>query len=163
MAEVGAGEAMLTAAERREIQTELVHVERKQAAFLDALKIVQRHRGFVSDEALAALAAFLEIAPERLESLATFYNLIFRLPVGRHVILLCDSIACWILGQERLQEHLTTTLGIAMGETTRDGRFTLLPVPCLGACDRAPAMIIDGELYTELTEARIDEVLRAHE
>ena len=71
-----------------------------------------------------------------LESVATFYSLIFRKPVGRHVILLCDSVSCWIMGYETVRDHLRRRLGIDLGETTPDGRFTLLTIPCLGACDR---------------------------
>jgi NADH-quinone oxidoreductase subunit E len=152
----------LSAEERREIDAELAQAERVEAAFLEALKIVQRHRRWVSDEALLALAAHLRVAPERLEALATFYNLIFRRPVGRHVILLCDSVVCWMLGEERLLGHMSARLGVGFGGTTPDERFTLLPVPCLGACDRAPAMWIDGDLHTELTEARIDQILESY-
>jgi NADH-quinone oxidoreductase subunit E len=149
----------LSAEETREIDAELAHAERPEAVWLDALKIVQRHRRWVSDDALLALAAHLRTAPERLEELATFYNLIYRKPVGRHVVLLCDSVVCWMLGEERLLAHMTARLGVGFGGTTADDRFTLLPVPCLGACDRAPAMWIDGDLHTDLTEARIDEIL----
>ncbi len=150
---------MLSEVERAEIDAELAQAERPEAAWLDSLKVVQRHRRWVSDEALLDLAAHLEVAPERLEALATFYNLIFRRPVGRHVVLLCDSIVCWMLGEERLLEHLRARLGVGFGGTTADDRFTLLPIPCLGACDHAPAMWIDGTLHTDLTEARIDEIL----
>ena len=154
--------ASLSTAEVREIAGALEHAERPEAAYLDALKIVQRHRRWVSDEALRALAAHLQVAPERMESLATFYNLIFRHPVGRHVILLCDSVACWMLGEEKLREHLRARLGIDFGETTADDRFTLLPVPCLGACDHAPAAWIDGDLHGDLTEEKLDTILEAH-
>jgi len=152
----------LSAVEAREIDAALAHAERPAAAYLDALKILQQHRRWVSDEALAALAAHLGVAPERLESLATFYNLIFRRPVGRHVILLCDSVTCWMLGEEKLRDHLRAQLGIGFGETTADGRFTLLPVPCLGACDHAPAAWIDGDLHTDLTETKLERILEAY-
>jgi NADH-quinone oxidoreductase subunit E len=113
----------------------------------------------VSDEALADVAAFLDMSAAELDSVATFYNLIFRRPVGEHVILICDTISCWIVGQEELYAHLKSRLGIDWGQTTTDGRFTLLPVPCLGACDRAPVIMIDGDLHGDLTPARIDEIL----
>lgn len=154
--------ATLTAVEAREIDEALAHAERPEAAYLDLLKIVQQHRRWVSDEALQALAARLGVAPERLESLATFYNLIFRRPVGRHVILLCDSVACWMLGEEKLRDRLRAQLGIDFGETTADDRFTLLPVPCLGACDHAPAAWIDGDLHTDLTETKLERILEAY-
>jgi len=90
---------------------------------------------------------------------ATFYNLIFRKPVGRHVVMLCDSVSCWIMGYERMREHLTSRLGIQFGETTPDNRFTLLPIVCLGACDHAPAMIVNNNLHGDLDPDKIDKLL----
>ena len=126
---------------------------------IEALKIVQQHRGWVSDEGIADVAEALQMTPAELEGVATFYNMIFRKPVGKHVILLCDSVSCWIMGYERLREHLRARLGIGLGETTADGRFTLLPNVCLGACDHAPAMMIDNAHYQDLDPARLDEIL----
>lgn len=153
---------MLTEEEKREIEAELRHYDRKQAAGLDALKIVQRHRGWVSDESLRDVAELLEMTPAELDSVATFFNLIFRRPVGQHLILLCDSVSCWIMGCDRLREHLTARLGIGFGETTPDGLFTLLPMACLGACDHAPAMMIDGELYGDLDAEKVDGILHKY-
>jgi len=123
---------------------------------------VQRHRGWVSDESVRDIAELLEMSPADLDGVATFYNLIFRKPVGRHVVMLCNSVSCWILGYERMREHLISQLGIQFGETTPDDRFTLLPIVCLGACDHAPAMLVDNELHTDLSPDRIDEVLEAY-
>ena len=150
---------MLTAEEKKEIEAEFPRYEQKRAACVEALKIVQRHRGWVSDEALIAVADFLEMTPAELDGVATFYNLIFRKPVGKHIILVCDSVSCWIMGYERILQHLQDRLGIVLGETSADGVFTLLPIVCLGACDQAPAMMIDDELYGNLDPAKIDEIL----
>lgn len=150
---------MLTDRERQEIEAELGHYPEKRAVCIEALKIVQRHRGWVSDESLRDLATFLEMTPDELDGVATFYNLIFREPVGRHVILVCDSVSCWIMGYDRLRERLTARLGIQPGQTTADGRFTLLPIVCLGTCDHAPAMMIDEELYRDLEPDKLDAVL----
>jgi len=98
-----------------------------------------------------------------LDSVATFYNLIFRKPVGRHIILLCDSISCWVMGYENIKEQLSAKLKIGYGETTIDGKFTLLPNPCLGTCDCAPALMIDKDLYRNLTVERLDEILSKYE
>src|SRR5574340_138372 len=125
---------MLTEEERQEIEVEIPHYAQKQAVCIDAMKIIQRHRGWVSDDSLEDLAEFLGMTTDELDSVATFYNLIFRKPVGKHVILLCDSISCWIMGYDRLCEHLTNRLGIGLGETTADQQFTLLPIVCLGTC-----------------------------
>lgn len=153
---------MLTPEERREIEAELEHYPKKEAVSIDAMKIVQRHRGWVSDESLRDIAELLEMSPSELDSVATFYNLIFRKPVGRHVILLCDSVSCWIMGYRRQLEHLQSRLEIRPGETSADGRFTLLPIMCLGACDRAPAMMIDDDLHTDLEPRRIDRLLEGY-
>ena len=150
---------VLTEEERQEIEAELHQYAQKRAVCIDALKIVQRRRGWVSDESVRDLAEFLEMTPDELDSVATFYNLIFRKPVGRRVILICDSVSCWIMGYDRIREHLTTRLGVELGETSADGEFTMLPIACLGACDHAPALMIDEALYQDLEPQGIDRIL----
>jgi NADH-quinone oxidoreductase subunit E len=153
---------MLTAKEKKEIEAEFPRYEQKRAACVEALKIVQRHRGWVSDETLIDVAEFLELNPAELDAVATFYNLIFRKPVGKHIILVCNSVSCWIMGSERILKHLQDRLCIVLGETSADGVFTLLPIVCLGACDQAPAMMIDDQLYGNLDSAKIDEILSTY-
>lgn len=150
---------MLTEKEKREIAAEFPQYENRQAACIDALKIVQEHRGWVSDESIADLAEFLEMTPEELDSVATFYNLIFRKPVGRHTVMLCDSISCWVMGYEAVRERIKERLGVSFGETTPDGEFTFLPVVCLGTCDHAPAMMVDADLHRDLSPDQIDAIL----
>ena len=150
---------MLTAEERQEIEAEFPYYEQKRAVCIEAMKIVQRHRGWVSDESLRDIAQVLEMSPDELDSVATFYNMIFRRPVGKHVILVCDSVSCWVMGYDGIREQLTHRLGIQLGETSADGRFTLLPVACLGACDHAPALMIDNDLYRDLDSKQVDEIL----
>jgi NADH-quinone oxidoreductase subunit E len=154
---------MLTTEEIQEIEEAIKQVPVKKAACIEALKIVQEHRRWVSDESLKEVAAYMSMSPEELDSVATFYNLIFRRPVGRHIILLCDSISCWVMGYETILEHLTKTLGIKYGETSADGRYTLLPNPCLGTCDCAPALMIDNDLYRNLTIDQLDEILKKYD
>ena len=153
---------MLTVEEKEEIETELARYPTKEAVCIDAMKIVQRHRGWVSDESVRDIAELLEMSPADLDGVATFYNLIFRKPVGRHVVMLCNSVSCWIMGYERMREHLASRLGIEFGETSHDNRFTLLPIVCLGACDHAPAMLVDNELHVDLDPGRIDGVLEGY-
>lgn len=153
---------MLSEQERKEIEAHSRHYPNNRSACIEALKIVQRYRGWVSDEGIKDVADALQMAPAELEGVATFYNMIFRKPVGRHVILLCDSVSCWIMGCECLREHLHARLGIGLGETSADGSFTLLPNVCLGACDHAPVMMIGDALYQDLDPARIDEILDRH-
>ncbi len=151
---------MLSEQERQEIEEEIPHYAQKQAVCIDALKIIQRHRGgWVSDEAIHDLAAFLEMTPEELDAVATFYNLIFREPVGRHVIMLCNSVSCYVMGYDRVRARLREILGVDFGGTTSDGRFTFLPIVCLGICDHAPAMMIDQETFTDLQDGKVEEAL----
>jgi NADH-quinone oxidoreductase subunit E len=154
---------MLSTEEIHEIEKAISIVPVRKAAGIEALKIVQEHRRWVSDESLRDVAAYMKMSPEELDSVATFYNLIFRRPVGRHVILICDSISCWVMGYENILHHLTNHLGIKLGQTTKDDRFTLLPNCCLGTCDRAPALMIDNDLYRNLTTDQLDEILEKYE
>jgi NADH-quinone oxidoreductase subunit E len=153
---------MLTPEEQREIEEEARHFPVRRAACIDALRVVQKHRGWVPDEAVKDIADFLHTSADDVDSVATFYNLIHRKPVGRHVIMVCDSVSCWIMGYDRMRDHLKTRLGVEMGQTSADGRFTLLPVVCLGACDHAPTMTIDGEMHRDLTPQKIDEILERY-
>ncbi|MDA8168954.1 MAG: NADH-quinone oxidoreductase subunit NuoE [Nitrospiraceae bacterium] len=154
---------MLTETERREIEQELKSYGRKRAAGVEALKIVQRHRGWVSDEHLEEVAGILGVTPDELDGTATFYSLVFRREVGRHVILVCDSISCWITGYEDILCRLQNVLGIGLGGTTPDGRFTLLPVCCLGVCEQAPAVLIDGKVHGNLSPEKIESLLEKYE
>lgn len=153
---------MLSAEEQKEIQAEMKQYPDKKSVCIDAMKIVQRHRGWVSDESLRDIAGLLEMSVEDLDGVATFYNLIYRKPVGRHVILVCDSVSCWIMGYDRICEALSKKLGVQLGETTADSRFTLLPIVCLGACDHAPVMMVDGDLHRDLDPPKLDRVLETY-
>lgn len=144
------------------IRLEASHYERPQAACIEALKIVQRRHGWVPDDAIPAIARVLGVGPASVEGVATFYSLIFRQPVGRHVILVCDSSSCFLTGSDQLRQNLSGRLGIELGETTADNRFTLLPVCCLGACDGAPAMMIDDEVYGPVGADDLADVLERY-
>lgn len=148
----------LTAAEIEEIEHEMTLYPDKRAVGLEALKIVQRHQGWVSDESLLAIAAFLGIPAADLEGVATFFNLVYRRPVGRRVILFCDSVSCWIMNCDDLRAHIERSLGVTFGGTTADGEFTFLPVPCLGDCDHAPVMMVGPDLHRDLTPEKVDQV-----
>lgn len=154
---------MLKPEEAAELEHELTIVPRRQGACIEALRVVQRHRGWVSDEAVRDVAEHLEMSSEEVDSIASFYNLIFRRPVGRHPILLCDSVSCWILHCDRVREALRQRLGIGFGETSADGRFTLLPIQCLGCCDRAPALMVDEDLHVGVSPDDLDGILRRYE
>jgi NADH-quinone oxidoreductase subunit E len=150
---------MLTPEEIRELEADLAHYPQKQSGCVDALKIVQRRRGWISDDTLREVAVYLEMTPEELDGVATFYPVIFRRQVGRHIIRICDSVSCWIMGYEKVYSALNGTLGIRLGETTADGRFTLLPSACLGVCEHAPALMIDDDLIADWNPGNVDGIL----
>jgi NADH-quinone oxidoreductase subunit E len=154
---------MLTTEEKHEIDKAIQIVPQRKSACIEALKVVQQHRRWISDDSLRDVAEYMNMRTEELDSVATFYNLLFRRPVGRHVILLCDSISCWVMGYDQLRIHLEEKLGIKYGETTPDDRFTLLPNCCLGTCDRAPALMIDRDLYQNVTPEQLDAILQQYE
>ena len=149
---------MLSEEETAEIEAEVAHLPDRESAAIDALLIVQKYRGWVSDESLYAIANLLEMSAEQLDSIATFYNLIYRQPVGRNVVMVCDSVSCYVMGADGLGKAIQEHLGIAFGGTTDDDRFTLLPIVCLGACDKAPTMMIDEELIENVAAERLGEI-----
>ena len=110
----------------------------------------------------AIVATMISMSADELDGVATFYNLIYRRPVGRHVILLCDSVSCYIVGYEKIRRALEAKLGIRYGETTSDDRFTLLPIACLGACERGPALMIDEDTHFNVTAERLDQILAGY-
>jgi len=150
---------MLTPDELKDIEHEAAHYDQKRAASIEALKIVQKRRGWVSDEAVKDIAAVLDMSPEELDNVATFYSLIYRRPVGRHVVSVCDSVSCWILGYDKLRAKLKEKLGVDLGQTTPDGRYTLLPNACLGCCDKGPALMVGEDLHTKVDPDHLGPVL----
>jgi NADH-quinone oxidoreductase subunit E len=151
---------VLTDNEIEAIEHECSLYEIRPAAAIDALQIVQRERRWISDESLYAIANMLTMSATELEGVATFYNLIYRHPVGEHVIHLCDSVSCWLHDYQSIAKHLSKTLKIEFGQTTSDGKITLLPNVCLGCCDKAPALMLDGELVENLNIEVIDNLLK---
>ncbi len=143
------------------ITHELGIMETPEAAGIEALKVVQQYRGWISDESLFAIADMLQMPASQLEGVATFYNLIYRQPVGRFVIHLCDSISCHLLDYQRVFESISSHLDIEYGQTSADGMFTLLSNACLGACDKSPVMMIGKKQYTNLTPESAVSVLQS--
>jgi NADH-quinone oxidoreductase subunit E len=150
---------MLSRTEEDRIREEREHAGGARAAVSEALMVLQESRGWVSDEGVAEVADALGLSLAEVESVATSYELIFRRVVGRHVILVCDSVSCWVTGYPEIIARLQSHLGIGLGATTPDGKFSLLPAGCLGACEQAPAMMVDGELFGNLTPDRALEIL----
>lgn len=153
---------VLSETERSAIEHEMHHYEDPRAASIEALKIVQKARGWVPDGAADAIGEILGIPASDVEGVATFYSQIFRQPVGRHIIRVCDSMTCFIGGHESVLGAIEQQLGIAPGQTTDDGRFTLIPVCCLGNCDKAPAMMIDDDTFGDVQANGVAALLEAY-
>lgn len=150
----------LTATELSEIDHEISIMETREAAGIEALKIVQAHRGWVSDDSLLAIAQYLKMSSAELEGVATFYNLIYRQPVGQYVIHLCDSVSCHLTGYAEVLAAIKAHLSIDYGQTSSDGLFTLLSNACLGGCDKSPVMMIGKEHYQHLTPESAVQILQ---
>ena len=131
----------------------------KRAALIPALHACQDHFGFVSNGTAAALAERLGIAPGYVADTLSFYTMLRTEPAGKYHIEVCQTISCALLGADSLADHLAEKLGIGFGEVTPEGKFSLGKVECIGACEQAPAMLINNELYGNLSVKRVDEIL----
>ncbi len=142
------------------LQQKIASVEHPRELAVDMMLTLQNYFGYLSDEALEEGAVLLGMTPLELEELATFYDFIYREPVGRFVIHVCDGVICWMNGYGSVVDYLSKKLGIKPGGTTEDGLFTLLPTACIGYCDLSPAMLINGKPYGPLTPEKIDGILQ---
>lgn len=147
---------MLPETLRDQLHARLAHSPHPREHAVDVLFALQEHYGFLSDEAVVEAAGLLALTPLEVDELATFYTFLYRKPVGRHVLHVCDGTVCWLEGGDSVLGHLRKTLGVEPGETTPDGLFTLLPVCCIGYCDRAPALLVDLRVHGNLTPETID-------
>jgi len=124
------------------------------------LRIMLDEKKHLGESDAVFIANYLDLPPMQVKEALTWYTMFYRQPVGKHVIKVCRNIACSLMGAERIIDHLSTKLGIKPGETTPDGRFTLLLVECLASCGTAPAMQIDDDYHEQLTEGKIDQILK---
>ncbi len=150
---------MLPEDKKERLQAQILESEAPREEAINVMFTLQKHYGYLSDEAVAEAADLLGMTTLEIEELATFYDFLYREPVGAYVIHVCDSAICWMYGEETVMDYLVKTLAIAPGETTVDGLFTILPVCCVGYCDHAPVMLINGKPYGPLTPESIDRIL----
>jgi len=136
---------------RHELQRRVADAITPREAAVDVMKELQRHYGWLTDEAVGEAAALLGLSPLHVEELATFYEMIYRRPVGRNVIHVCDSVSCWAMGGKTLLRHMAHHLGIEPGQTTPDGAVTLLPCSCLGNCGNGPTLMIGETIHHRVT------------
>jgi NADH-quinone oxidoreductase subunit E len=143
----------------KDLQEHIAKTEHPRELVVDVMFRLQNHYGYLSDEALEEGAQLLGMTSLEMEELATFYDFIYRKPVGKFVIHVCDGVVCWMNGHESVMDYLCMKLGIKPGETTEDGLFTILPTACIGYCDLSPAMLINGRPYGPLTPEKVDDTL----
>jgi NADH-quinone oxidoreductase E subunit len=129
------------------------------AALIPALHACQRHFGFISEGAALALARRLGLSPSHVADTLSFYSMLRTEPVGKYHIEICQTLTCAITGADFLADYLTEKLGVGFGDVTPDGKFSLGKIECVGACEQAPAMLVNNELYGNLSAKRIDEIL----
>ncbi len=133
---------------------------RQRSAVIAALHAVQHAEGYLSPEAMQAVAAYLELPPIQVFEVAAFYSMFETRPVGRHSISVCTNISCMLCGGDEILEQVKRKLGIEPGQSTPDGRFYLKQeFECLAACNNAPMMMVDHVYYENLTPERVDEIL----
>ena len=144
---------------RERIDRILARYPTKQAALLPVLWVAQETWGWVSREAAEEVARLLELSPAHVSGVLTFYTMYNLRPVGRHLLQFCTSISCHIAGAGRLLDHCRNRLGIDLGQTTEDGRFTMVEVECIAGCDRAPSMMINDAYHEPMDAARLDALL----
>ncbi len=150
---------MLSDEIKKTLMDQIAAVEHPRELAVDVMYAIQDHYGYLTDEAVQETAGLLGMSALEVEQLATFYTFIYREPVGKYVIHVCDSVVCWMDGYDSIQQYLCQKLGIQPGETSPDGLFTLLPVCCIGYCDRSPAMLINRKAYGNLTAEKIDRII----
>jgi NADH-quinone oxidoreductase subunit E len=151
---------MLSEATRNSIAALIDRYPHRRSALLPALHLVQDEHGYVSEEAMADVGGILRLTPADVQSVASYYTMFFKHPVGRHVIDICTNLSCKARGCDKLVAHVLSALNVELGGSTADGRFYVHAVECLGQCERAPLLEIDLEPYGPLTTPEaIDAVL----
>lgn len=144
---------------RKKIDEIVARYPQKEAAILPLLHIIQQEFGSISPDSEKRVAKILKIKPIRVREVVTFYTMLNREPVGKYHIQVCSNLTCSLLGSEKLIDYLKEKLGIKPGQTTKDKKFTLSLVECLGACEQAPSMMVNFDYYGNLDKKKIDKIL----
>ncbi|MCZ6528625.1 MAG: NADH-quinone oxidoreductase subunit NuoE [Thermodesulfobacteriota bacterium] len=133
--------------------------ETKQSSLIPLLREIQNEFGHLSNESMEEAAKMLEISPSSVQNVATFYTMFFTEPVGKHVVWVCRTLSCALRGAEHVEHYMCDKLGIKTGETTPDGKITLMEAECLASCGTAPVMLVDDTLEENLTKESVDKVI----
>jgi NADH-quinone oxidoreductase subunit E len=143
----------------KKINAIIVKSETKRSALIPVLREIQNEHGYLSAESMEETANMLEISPSSVQNVATFYTMFFTEPAGKHVVWVCRTLSCALRGAEHVEHYMCDKLGIKTGETTPDGKITLMEAECLASCGTAPVMLVDDTLEENLTRARVDQVI----
>jgi NADH-quinone oxidoreductase subunit E len=144
---------------RERINTIVSGSETSQSALIPVLREIQNEFGYLSNESMEEAAGILGLPPSSVQNVATFYTMFFRKPVGEHVIWLCRTLSCALRGAEHVEHHMCERLGVRTGETTPDGKITLMEAECLASCGTAPVMLVDDKLEENLTKEKVDRLI----
>jgi NADH-quinone oxidoreductase E subunit len=151
---------MFSEANETKLNEIISHYPVKRSAVLPALYIAQEEHGYVTDADVQYIATRLGMRVNEVEEVVTFYTMYSRQPVGKYKLQVCRTLSCMLLGAEEITEHLSEKLGVEVGETTADGRFTLQEVECLGFCDLAPCLQVNFDYHEKVTRESVDGIIK---
>lgn len=148
-----------TSENKKEFEKLLTHYPNKRAAMLPTLWIAQKQFGWISQKVMEYVAVLLDVPPIKVYEVVTFYTMFNQKQVGKYHIQLCRTLSCELCGKGEILNHLKKKLGVGIGETSTDAKYTLSEVECLGSCGTAPMMQVNNDYYENLTPLKVDEIL----
>jgi NADH-quinone oxidoreductase subunit E len=150
---------MLSQEAQQHIRDLIGKYPRKRSALIPSLHLAQKEAGYLSNDTIAEIAKIFDLSPNEVLEVVSFYTMLYKKPMGKYVIQVCTNISCLLCNAEDIVAHLTGKLGIRFGETTQDGKYTLLEVECLGSCGTSPVIQINDDYYEDLTPEKVDQIL----
>jgi len=150
---------MYSESNEKKIDELLSHYPVKRSAILPALFVAQDEHGYVTDDDIVYLAGRLDMRVNEVEEVVTFYSMYSRRPVGRYKLQVCRTVSCMVNGAQQITDHLCHKLGVELGKTTADGKFTISEVECLGYCDLAPVLQVNFDYHEQVTPERVDDIV----
>lgn len=145
----------------KKFQATVSRYPKKEAAMLPVLHLAQEEFGYLSPEAIEYVAKLMDLSPARVYGVVTFYTMLNMKPVGRYHVQICRTLPCALVGSEKITSWMKAKLGVEVGQTTADGKFTLAEVECLASCGSGPMMQINDDYYENLTLEKVEEILKS--